>query len=525
MTRPTEFQPSRRPGQRPNLILVISDTLRRDHVGVYQRLHDKRSLAPWPMHTPSLDAFAEDAVTFTNAYPESLPTLPVRRALHTGNRTWPFRDWVPQKGDTVRAYGWQRIPEEQVTLAEILEHEGYRSGFFTDAYHQFKPSMNFHRGFSQWGWIRGHERDAYASPSLVRVEDVLAHQPVLPEWAQQPDAMRPLEIDRAAARLGRPGINAMIRQHLANASERRSEEDFLGPQVFRSGMKWLEENNPSVTGQPFFLCLDSFDPHEPWDPPLYYAAMYDPDFVAGRDGREIISPRYGPSDYLSERELRRMRALYAGEVTMVDHWFGCLLQKVRDVGEWDNTCIVFLADHGHQLGEHGLTGKVSSGLYPELIDIPLFIKHPSGQGAGQRVEQFVYNVDTFATALALLGVTPPVEVPSRNVWPLVQSRVQSPESREQPPGTLDSGLGTFVVTGFNYDVMVHTERWGYIARSDGTNARLYDLKADPGWHTDVAADHAAQVKEFHQLVEHEAGGALPRYENVRQGIATEWYRL
>jgi hypothetical protein len=187
---------------------------------------------------------------------------------------------VPQKGDTVRAYGWQRIPEEQVALAEILEHEGYRSGFYNDAYHQFKPSMNFHRGFRQFGWIRGHESDAYASPSIARIEDVLAHQPVLPEWAKEPGSMRPLEIDRAAP----PGINAMIRQHLANASERRSEEDFLGPHVFRAGMKWLEENAPSVTGQPFFLCLDSFDPHEPWDPPLHHAAMYDPDFVPGRDG-------------------------------------------------------------------------------------------------------------------------------------------------------------------------------------------------------------------------------------------------
>jgi D-aminopeptidase len=235
------------------------------------------------VRTPHLDALAAEATLFTQAFPESLPTLPVRRALHTGNRTWPFRDWVPQKGDTVRAYGWQRIPEEQITLAEILEHAGYRTGFFTDAYHQFKPSMNFHRGFAQWGWIRGHERDAYASPSRVRESDVLAVQPPLPG--------------------GRTGLNPMIRQHLANASLRRSEADYLAPQVFRAGMRWLEENTPGVTGRPYFLCLDSFDPHEPWDPPRYYTERYDPDFVPGRDGREVIAPRYGPADYLSPREL------------------------------------------------------------------------------------------------------------------------------------------------------------------------------------------------------------------------------
>jgi arylsulfatase A-like enzyme len=287
-------------------------------------------------------------------------------------------------------------------------------------------------------------------------------------------------------------------------------------------MQWLEENNPSVTGQPFFLCLDSFDPHEPWDPPRYYTDLYDPGFVPGRDGRELIAPRYGPADYLSEAELRHMRALYAGEVTMVDAWFGRLLQKVRDVGEWANTCIVFISDHGHLLGEHGLTGKISSALYPELVDIPLLIKHPSGAGAGAVVDDFVYNCDTFATALALLGITPPVEVGSRNLWPLVEAAAQSPGSGQT--NATRAGALDHVVVGHNYDVMVRTGRWGYLARGDGTNARLFDLDANPEWRTDVAADHTPVTKELHQLVEHGAGGPLPQYD-VRRNIETEWYRL
>src|SRR4030067_633527 len=98
----------------------------------------------------------------------------MRPALHTGLRTWPFRDWVPQRGDIVRAYGWQRIPADQVTLPEGLERAGAPPPFAPAAYPQFKPSMNFHRGFRQWRWVRGQELDLYGSRALVNEEEALA---------------------------------------------------------------------------------------------------------------------------------------------------------------------------------------------------------------------------------------------------------------------------------------------------------------------------------------------------------------
>ncbi len=76
-----------------NVIVVILDTLRKDHLGCYGN--------NW-IQTPNFDAFARESLQFTRAYPESLPTIPVRRAIHTGKRTFPVRNWVPQKGDTVR---------------------------------------------------------------------------------------------------------------------------------------------------------------------------------------------------------------------------------------------------------------------------------------------------------------------------------------------------------------------------------------------------------------------------------------
>jgi len=94
-----------------NAIVVILDSLRKDHVRVYGNDRIK---------TPSLDALSEESLRFTRAYPESIPTLPARRAIHTGIRTWPFRDWEPPEGEDFMPAGWQHIPEDQTTLSEIL---------------------------------------------------------------------------------------------------------------------------------------------------------------------------------------------------------------------------------------------------------------------------------------------------------------------------------------------------------------------------------------------------------------------
>ncbi|MCK4703100.1 sulfatase-like hydrolase/transferase, partial [Candidatus Bathyarchaeota archaeon] len=85
-----------------NVILIVLDSLRRDHVGAYGN--------DW-IGTPSMDALAAESVLYTNAYPEALPTIPVRRAMYTGMRTFPCRDYKAAKGDVVLIPGWQPIPE------------------------------------------------------------------------------------------------------------------------------------------------------------------------------------------------------------------------------------------------------------------------------------------------------------------------------------------------------------------------------------------------------------------------------
>jgi arylsulfatase A-like enzyme len=117
-----------------NVILVILDSLRKDHVGAYGSDRVK---------TPSLDALAKESLRFTRPYPESIPTLCARRAIHTGIRTWPFRNWRRYKGVDVELWGWQPILEGQTHLAEIMKQSGYATLTVTDNLHEFQASMNF----------------------------------------------------------------------------------------------------------------------------------------------------------------------------------------------------------------------------------------------------------------------------------------------------------------------------------------------------------------------------------------------
>src|SRR5215203_4970112 len=134
--------------------------------------------------------------------PEAMPTLPVRRAIHTGMRTWP----------TLPPYfGWKPIPTGQTTVAEILSKEGFGTYLVTDTYVQFRPGMNFGRGFGTYQRIRGQERDTYKDPSSISEEEMRRRYLIL-------------------------GEGNKARQYLANVQGRRGEEDWFAPRVFSDAM-------------------------------------------------------------------------------------------------------------------------------------------------------------------------------------------------------------------------------------------------------------------------------------------------
>ena len=440
------------------MILVILDSLRKDHIGVYG--NDR-------MRTPNLDALAGESLRFTRAYPESLPTLCARRAIHTGMRTWPFRNIVKLPGETFQPAGWQPIPEVQTTVSEVLFQSGYTTTMFADTQPLFHPSMNFQRGFGVFEWLRGQERDRFRPKLGVPEEEI--RQKTVPG---NDDSM----VDK-------------VRQYLANTKDRETEEDWFAPRLFTRGMDYLEIADE---GQPFFLVLDSFDPHEPWDPPEEYAVLYSD----GYEGRDPIVPNYGASDWIDDKELERMKALYAGEVTMVDRWFGRFLDKMESTGRMDDTLLLVLADHGVALGEHGYTGKPYGALWPELTDIPFFIRHPDGKGAGQISDYFASTHDVAPTVLDNLDLLPPRPMDGQSLTRLLEG--SKPEARAH------------FTLGYDRYVWARDDRYVMFGLNDRSDLKLYDVQKDPDMNKNVAGDNPDIVKRmFDDYILEDAGGSLP----------------
>ncbi|MCW4020264.1 MAG: sulfatase [Candidatus Bathyarchaeota archaeon] len=454
-----------------NVIVVMLDSLRKDHLGCYGNER---------IHTPNLDEFAKESVTFTRAFPEALPTIPVRKAMHTGMRAFPNRGYVPRKGDTVKIAGWEPMPENQITMSEVFKHEKYLTALFCSTYHMFKPSMNFHRGFTEWEWIRGQEHDPYRTPLKGDVED-----------------LKNLPCELAYGCVGH-GLASC----LANIQGWKTKDDWFPAKTFGAAIQWLERNRDADR---FFLVVDEFDPHEPWCAPKPMLDLYFD--TASYKGRRIINTRSGPYRF-REGELEYTRAQYAAEVTLVDKYVGRLLDKVKELGFWENTVVMVLSDHGHPIMEHGILHKVAPlCLYPELTDLVYMIYHPAKQYAGTRCDAYVSTHDVTPTLLALAGIALPVEMEGRDVWEWVTEETN--DRREYM---------TLIYGGY---VWCQDEEYAYIANLDGGDVRLYDLREDPEQRRNIADQKPDVCGKMYKRVLTDAGGSLPHHQIRRPGLP--WY--
>jgi len=442
------------------LIYVMADTLRRDHVGAYGN--------DW-IHTPNLDWLAGRSAVFEKAYIGSFPTVPNRRdtLLGRGDLGLPFNRWKP-------------FEREEITLPQRLAARNVPCMWIGDTQNNVTNGINMYKGFTAWRLNRGQEGD--------------------PCWLDEtvcPDVPVPAHLIRYTA--------PWWHQVVVNRARRRVETDWFAPGTYKLAIEWLECNYKRPD---FLLWIDTFDPHEPWDPPQYYTDLYDP----GYKGRVFEAPTYGLRRKMgiTAPELRQIRARYAGEVTMVDNCVGRLLNALERLGILDETWIVFTSDHGTMFdgpGDNGLLCKantigadgmcMSAGrpmteprryfpIYPNVARLPLLIRPPE-MGRPKRIGAVVQPWDMTATILDVFGMPKAPELIGRSLLPLIRGEAK----RTRDTAVCGTGALAQAMAG----------RWIYTAWRGQRGSSLIDLRADPLAKRNVLKKHPAVVRRLHGRIE------------------------
>ncbi len=440
-----------------NVIVVMSDSFRRDHVGAFGN--------GW-IKTAALDGFAREAWDFPNFRMGSCATIPQRTDMFTGRFSFAERPWQP-------------LEPEDVVLTELLSEAGISTYCSADTPHLFRSAqLTFMRGFDGFHWSRGSEGDIW--------------------WTDYYDeqAYRP-PTGKGRIRFSARDGGEQFRKICSQGRRRVREMDWTTPQTFSTAIEWLTRN---YHRDGFFLYIDTFDPHEPWDPPVWLTDLYDPDY----EGIPYAWAEYGSADRYGQRELEHLRALYAGECTMVDRWFGRLMDTVALLGLTENTMVVFLSDHGHYLGYPSDGGQVGKGLgyresregaargesrvFVPLLDPianPIMMVRMPGQHEPGSIEELVQPADLMPTILEFLDVDVPETVLSESFLPLTEGRGIKWRSRA-------------ITASFRNFAEISDHRWLYGAWARENPPKLFDRESDPEMSEDRLKQHPEVARELHE---------------------------
>jgi arylsulfatase A-like enzyme len=229
-------------------------------------------------------------------------------------------------------------------------------------------SGNYHMGYTGFEFIRGIEADAYYTA---------------PVDFDCPDVDRYHKNER----------------HWRNVHYiRQSEEDYFCAQVFQKASDWLERNQGH---EDFYLHLDIFDPHEPWDPPEEIVKRFDPKGYDIPDMPTMAAYASWPQ-VMTPEQFNNYRARYAAKVVFLDRWLGKFLDTMDRLDLWKDTIVILTTDHGTFNGDHGRMGKLQTHEFDAKAHIPFILAHPT-LGQGERRSQLIQLVDIFPTVLSAVG--------------------------------------------------------------------------------------------------------------------------
>ena len=401
-------------GNRWNLLIITNDQHRADCLGC----------AGNPvLKTPHTDALAADGVRFANHFVHAPQCVPSRASMHTGR--YPHVHRVP-----TNAY---MLPESEITIAKVLNDHGYQTACVGEP--PFAP-RSYLGGFQKM-LASNRDYDKFlASKGLKYPEASGPFQANPVPWTDDLDE------------------TAFFADHARQFIRAKRQA-------------------------PFFLHVNFRRPHHPFNPPAPFDKMYEGAVFPASHARAGELANKPPQQQaalensvgfdlrtLTPAALDRVKAYYYGMISENDKYIGRILDELKSAGLADRTIVVFNADHGEMLGDHGLLFK-GSYMYDSVVQVPLIIRAPGKLPPGQVNDALTEEVDLMPTLLQLLGLDIPLGV------------------QGQP---LTGKAKAAVFAEFPTIKMARTKEWKLVHYTKARHGELYHLSEDPYELTNLWAD-------------------------------------
>jgi len=423
------------PSKLPNILFIMVDEMRWDALACAGHAFVK---------TPNLDRLATQGTRFSAAYTVSPVCSPARASVFTGR----YAHVHGVESNAVPAHN------REIFLPSILKHYGYHTAI-SGKLHYAPVGLDF--GFDQfWSFssegptpeigYNAYLKNKYGSPNKW---------PIVPGTCPWPE----------------DGLGHDV------GLFKYPKEDFETHWITDRSIDYLRSRKNSV--QPWFLFTSFLKPHSPSVEPQPYFGMYHPASLTVPKlppNAKQLRAEHGVRRFIEDEQMMRtMTALYYGAITHVDDQVGRLLKELDALGMADNTIVLFTADHGNMLGDHGRWFKGVQ--YEGSAHVPLIWRGPKGsaENKGKVVDKVIENTDLAPTILEAAGLTVPPGIQGRSFLRL--ARGGDAQWKDRCYSQLWSG-------------MVLEGRWKFIDNSmDLTGSReLYDLRDDPKEQRNLAAE-------------------------------------
>ena len=503
--------------RRPNILLITSD---QQHYSTIGAVNDR-------IRTPALDRLCREGVRFDRAYCPNPTCTPTRASIITGKMPSEHGAWslgtklfenVPTVGAMLSAAGYDTTLIGKAHFQPLATRPGYESLECQPKLRDLDFWRGFHGpwyGFDHVEVARNHADESHVGQHYA----IWMEENGLPDWQQYYCTWPDPKFD-----------DGWTRQYVRPDNKR----SWTLPEKFHY-TTWTGERTVAQlervaeSGESFFLWSSFHDPHPPYLVPEPWASMYDPaDMPVGKltPGEHDANPEHfgrtqiddptwwrevrqgeaihgGNVQLRDEAELRKDMACYYGMVSFMDSQIGRILDSLDRLGLADNTIVVFSTDHGHFLGQHGLTAKAIHH-YEDLLRVPMIVRWPGRAPAGSVSDTIQNHVDLSPTFLSAAGLDVPGDMTGLSQ---IETWCGGEPARrcsiiENHHGTRHFHMRSFV-----------TERYKITVYRDGDDGELFDLRDDPGEVRNLWRDPSAAAIKCDML--HRFMQATLRAEPIR----------